>query len=253
LESMLPFTLILPILFSFLAVKTDLFRYKILVTASCILIIVLSSLMSQSFHFSGSNPVFYLLGAFSLSIVGDYFLSFRKGKKNYYLFGILGFFAAHIFYLVYALQKSPSLLQTIVYFLFLVSLSIIYFRFRIVKHLPDLPMKIAVFFYLFISCLTFSVSLTCVITFYEHLLLSLGIGLIFFSDLCIAENDFVGNQKFYRFRSLKEITYSMGLRKQWANPPIFFEKDLVITFQSLILPTYYLSHILLTSSILLIV
>ncbi len=210
------FALIIPIVFSFLAVKSNLYRFKSLVTLTCILLIITSSFMYSTLFHSTSNIIYYLLTAFCFSILGDYFLSFREGKKNFYLYGILGFFIAHVFYLLYVLQKSPRWIITVVLFLFLIIVFTVYFFVRIVKHIQETSMKWAVFFYLFISSLTLSVTLTCTTSLIERILLALGVGLIVISDVCIAENDFAENHLFYRF----------------------------------ILPTYYLAHILLTASVL---
>jgi hypothetical protein len=91
-----------------------------------------------------------------------------------------------------------------------------YYVLRLYRHAGSPLMKAALYVYLFISCVTFSFTVFAGTGLVEHILLTIGIGLILFSDLCIGETDFAGNPRL----------------KEW------------------ILPTYYLAHMLITASVL---
>jgi uncharacterized membrane protein YhhN len=204
--------LLIPADLSVHAVKTGKYRFKMAVTPSCMGLMA-AALIAQN----RTVPGFALLiGAFGFSIVGDSFLSFREGRKNFYLYGIACFFCAHVLYLCYALAKSGSALSASVLTCILAVLATIYYVQRLYRHAGSPVMKAALYVYLFISCVTFSFTVFARTGLVEHILLTIGIGLILFSDLCIGETDFAGNPRL----------------KEW------------------ILPTYYLAHVLITASVL---
>ena len=205
------FGLFIPAVFSVLALRTTKFLFKALVTASCIFLICLL-LGTSGMPFS---PVLPLLAALAASIIGDAFLSFRKGHETFYLYGILCFFGAHAAYLAYALARPNQWVPAIILLLAMVLVFSVYYRFRLVPHIAGIPMKVAMYAYILISCATFAFTATADAELPGYLPLTAGIGLILFSDFSIGETDFTGNQ----------------------------------ALTGWILPTYYLSHMLLTASI----
>jgi hypothetical protein len=136
----------------------------------------------------------------------------HKGKNEVlYLFGIAGFFLSHALLIVYALNAmehhrfvSAALICGAV----LATLFSVYLALRVMKKTPKL-LQLPVAVYALISIVGFACSIA-----YGNGCYILGVACLLFSDLMIAENDFVGNKK-------------VGF---------------------LILPTYYLCHLLVTLS-----
>ncbi len=202
----------IPTVMSQLALRTNKFRFKAAVTGSCMALILAVAIVAGL----PALRVLPLLAAFGFSILGDAFLSFREGREGFYLYGILGFFCAHALYLANALARPVNPFPAIVLLVILLLPYTFYYRRRLVPHIDGQAMKVAMYAYILISCITFSFVATMDASLPERILLTAGIGLILFSDSCIGENDFGGNH----------------------------------ALEGWILPTYYLSHILLTASVL---
>ncbi|MFO7637253.1 MAG: lysoplasmalogenase family protein [Clostridia bacterium] len=192
-----------PLFFAILALSTGRYLYKALVTSSILLI------LTAYITLSGNNMSYFILaGALACSILGDYFLSFKEKNKNHYIRGILVFFAAHGFYLAYMLVKGVMHLPAL---LILVGVFGLYFILRMKKGIKERAMLYAVLAYLLISCFTLAASLGLEVDPTAKALLVSAIALIMFSDIMIAETDFMGNK----------------MTGEW------------------ILPSYYLAHILI--------
>lgn len=205
--------LIFPVAFAAHVLKTDRYVCKPLVTLSCILLCIGAQMTTDR----PAQGLPFLIGAFALSIVGDWFLSHKERRSSHYLFGILAFFSAHALYLGYALARPFSTATALVLLLVLAAALLVYFLRRISPNVKDSAMKTALFGYVLISCVTFSFSAASTMPLLAHLPFAAGIGLILYSDICIGETDFAGNAR----------------------------------MKGQILPTYYLAHMLITASVIL--
>jgi uncharacterized membrane protein YhhN len=159
------------------------------------------------------RDVGWVVLAFLASIVGDTFLSTRAGRESFYIAGIAAFFMAHIGYLGFAL-KNGRLHGPVLVVLMAGYLG--WFAVQLGPAIRSVPLKTAALVYLLISCtaLAAACGLRCrlaVKTAYVA-----GIGLIVFSDTLIALSDFM---------KVKGVSF-------------------------LILPTYYLAHIVVTWAVL---
>ena len=163
---------------------------------------------------------FMLLG-FILSVAGDYLLAHQKGHPNRFLFGVAFFALAHLAFILHA---ASGVLWSWRHFSFrplalilALALAALYAAYLARRILPGQPaaMKIALSGYALISLagLYFAMSMQAGVTL-EYWLYVAGIAAIVFSDTMIAEAEFAGRHEAHK----------------------------------LILPTYYLCHILLAAS-----
>jgi hypothetical protein len=205
--------MLLPLVLGFFAVKTDFYPLKALVTLSCMGIIILFCRLT-GFE---DNSYRLILTAFLFSIGGDYFLSHKAGPRGerplWFVYGIGLFFVAHLFYLVYI---SGAAVFSIVPLLLLLVPFLVYFFTRINLRLNEMSLKIAVFLYLIISCFSLTLAIGIQTDGWSKFFFISGIGLIVFSDTCIAETEFAGQN----------------------------------SWRKMILPTYYAAHIALTMGLL---
>lgn len=158
------------------------------------------------------KEVWMIVAAFLFSIAGDWFLSHSNNDSLMFSKGIALFFFAHIGYLSYALfnGKIKWLTTSILLIVFL-----IYFFVLLYPTFDDTVLMIASLIYLFISCLSFGASLGMKGDSVVKWTYVFGIFLVLFSDTIISLTDFLGYE-------------SLGF---------------------LILPTYYLAHIIITFSL----
>ncbi len=211
---MLSYLLIpIPLAFSFFAVRKGYYPLKAAVTLSCMAIILIHSRLAPF----ADNAYFQVLIAFAFSVGGDFLLSNRADgggeKPNWFVYGIGLFFMAHVFYLAYVIAYARFSILPLV---LLIASFLVYYLLRLLPRLQDRPMRIAVFLYLVISCFSLALALGYEAPLWNKAFLVAGIGLIVFSDTCIAESNFVG---------LEFLDF-------------------------LILPTYYAAHIAITLSLL---
>ncbi len=180
--------LILPIVFSVLALATGLFFFKGAVAGSCALILL--------FYFNRSmqanGDVWLIIAAFAFSIAGDWFLS-NKGD-NFLMFaaGIGLFFFAHVGYMGYALKngsfaKMLTLAVLLGYLLF--------FILSLAPAIDNMVLKTATLIYLIISCLSLGAAAGIKVPPLSKWLYFFGITMILFSDTIIAMHEFVGNSR----------------------------------------------------------
>ena len=155
------------------------------------------------------KDVWLIVAAFLLSIVGDWFLSTKKGVPVRFIYGIIFYFMAHLGYLWFSLKNGK-----IIKWLLLSTLAVyLGFFFLVVSpYIDDKPLTVAVLGYLLISCISFAAALGLRFPAFPKWLFFAGIALILLSDTIIAFKEFV------RYMELN----------------------------FLIMPTYYLSHILMT-------
>jgi len=149
-----------------------------------------------------------MAAALFVSFIGDYFMA-HKGKSEFkYLLGIAGFLLGHLVFIAHALLRAQHVREGLLAAAVLALWFTPYLLLRVIKRVPKL-LRIPVLMYTFVSI----AGLACgVMT--GNLAYILGIAMLLFSDTMIAESDFVGNRSTGR----------------------------------LILPTYYLCHILVTLS-----
>ena len=149
-----------------------------------------------------------------VSTVGDYLLAHQQGKSARFIAGVAAFGVAHVIFMAYALCAFRFRAPALWFILALAALYAVYLKGRVLPGQPG-AMKIALPCYALVSLAGLFCAL-CVseATARQRLLYILGIACIVFSDTMIAEADFAHNKKAGK----------------------------------LILPTYYLCHILLAAS-----
>ncbi len=160
----------------------------------------------------GTPDLWMLVGAFGFSIVGDYFLSTRGGDTLRFVYGIFFFFLAHIGYLSYALYHGKIRWG---FTTLLCGGYLIFFFTSLYPAISDRVLLWAALAYLFVSCFSMGAAWGIRFAGLAKWLYVGGIGLILFSDTLIALAEFMG-------------------QAQW---------------DFLVLPTYYLAHIVITWSV----
>lgn len=154
----------------------------------------------------------WLAAGLLISVVGDWFLSHRNGIPIRFVYGIIAFFIAHTSFLIF------SLLNGKIHKLALAILTggyLTFFILLIYPNVDDILLLICVLFYLFISCFSLATAAGLRFAPLSKCLFVSGIASILFSDTTIALREFVGI-------------------RQW---------------DYLILPSYYLAHILMAMAI----
>lgn len=146
--------------------------------------------------------------ALFVSCIGDYFMAHKGSREWMYLLGIAGFFAAHVVFIAHALLRAVDPKIGLFTGAVLALWYTPYLLMRVIGKVPKL-LKLPVLLYTFISI----AGLACA-AMTRNALYFIGIAMLLFSDTMIAETDFVGNAKTGR----------------------------------LIMPTYYLCHILVALS-----
>jgi uncharacterized membrane protein YhhN len=156
--------------------------------------------------------VWMVIGAFALSIVGDYFLSHREGDTLWFVYGIGFFLLAHIGYLSYSLfHGKVALLFTGL----LCAGYLIFFFTSLYDGIGGGILMWAALAYLFISCFSLGAAWGITLEGFPKWGYVFGIFLVLFSDTLIAITEFMGNDR----------------------------------WEFLILPTYYMAHIVITWSV----
>lgn len=190
--------LIIPIIFAVLHFRRGSYFLSTAVTLSCAVIAIVLR-----------EPI--VIAAYLCSIAGDYFMVNIRKAENNFIFGILCFFAAHVFFLWYGLHEavSANVLQyaasasvIAVKLIIIAAVFVGYSIFLICRIYPalrgNIPMKIATAMYTYISCAVFSVSILGIVpgSFPSSVLFSIGIAFIVFSDTIIALCQFTNNKKY---------------------------------------------------------
>jgi len=165
----------------------------------------------------GSNikkDIWLIIAAFLLSVVGDWFLANRKGMNIRFIYGIVFYFIAHLGFLWFSM-KNGKIIKRILFSILTVYLS--FYMLMIYPNIDNKPLTIAVLCYLLISCISFAAATGLRLPPFSKWLYFAGIASILFSDTLIAFKEFVG---------FKDLSF-------------------------LIMPTYFLSHLLITFALLL--
>lgn len=150
-----------------------------------------------------------VIGAFLFSIAGDYFLSHRGADLMMFVYGILLFFVAHVGYLAYSLVNGKVHWP---FTLLLCAGYLIFFFTSLYENMADPILMWAALAYLFVSCFSLGAAWGLSQRGWDKWGYVLGIGLILFSDTLIAIGEFMAYDR----------------------------------WDFLILPTYYLAHIVIT-------
>jgi uncharacterized membrane protein YhhN len=197
--------LIVPILLGFYADSTDYLPAKMGVPLSCALIVVGIFASYQPRR----RDLFWLIGAFVFSALGDYFLSNKSGNESYFVIGIGLYFLAHVGYLSFAICNGrinlPALAVLLVCYL-------VYYFMKLGPAIEDPVLSGAVLLYLLISCTALAAAVG--VSWQGHIkwFFVFGICMILLSDTVISFNEFL------QFKDWNRI----------------------------ILPTYYLAHVSIT-------
>lgn len=149
-----------------------------------------------------------MAAALAVSAAGDWFMDHKGNHETLYICGIAGFFLGHVLLIVHALTSARHISAGLYAGAVLGAVFGPYLLLRVIRKVP-IMLKLPVVLYTLISL----VGLACAVMTGDALYI-IGIASLLFSDTMIAECDFVGNK-------------STG---------------------PLILPTYYLCHILVTLS-----
>lgn len=203
--------LALPLLCAALALLTGRLPFKLGVPGLCALILLALLRCSPRVQ---SRGVWAVIVGFGMSMVGDFFLSNRPGHAHFFEAGIATFFVAHLGYLRYALLNGK--LHRLALAILLAGFGS-YFGLALAPAISDRVLWVASLLYLLISCVGFAAALGLKQPPRIKGLYVAGIGLVVFSDTVISFSEFL------HYRDLDG----------W------------------ILPTYYLAHLAITSSILL--
>ena len=183
-------------------------------TLSCFMTLWLFTVIRK---YSAPRMVFLLMIGLLFSILGDWLMNIRGPNEKLFIFAIASFFTAHLSFLVgFSINGKWNRWSACVA-LVLLAVYLPYYFLRISPEVNSLPLKAAVLGYLLVS--VFSLTATTVVRFNRivRAVAILGICMIVFSDTLIAELVFVGNNK----------------------------------WEGLIIPTYVLTHLLLTIAIVL--
>lgn len=163
---------------------------------------------------SGQEARAFVCLALVFSVIGDFFLENKSISKNSYLYGISGFFLAHTCFMTYALIRSEwSVLSLFVAFPLLAGYGVFVVK-KLYPALDSNAMRIAVTLYMLISIAAFSSAFSIKDEIWSKCAFILGIFSILFSDTIIAFSDFLSRKK----------------------------------MDFLLMPTYFLCHILVAAS-----
>ena len=161
---------------------------------------------------SASTAAALIACALFVSALGDYFMAHRFGDDRTYVFGIGGFFAGHALLIASAATRLTFSPMALVVGVLLCGLYAAFLKLHIASALPR-ALRLPAVAYTLISVAGFTLSLMT-----GDVMFACALALLLFSDTMIAEADFAGNPRADR----------------------------------LVLPTYYLCHILVALSAILI-
>ena len=202
--------LILPVAAAVMALWTGRLPFKLAVAASCAIILI--ACVACRPGLSGLK-LWWVIAALAMSMVGDYFLSSRKGHVHFFEAGIAAFFAAHLGFLLYALAHGRISTSALTVMLLVF---VPYFVLGLAPAIESGTLWAAVLMYMVVSCFGLAAAFGLKQPLSVKCLYVAGIGLIVFSDTLISFGEFL------HYRRLN----------------------------FLILPTYYAAHVAITASIL---
>ncbi len=156
--------------------------------------------------------IWFVIGAFVFSAIGDYFLSNRRGQESYFLYGIAAFFVAHLGYLGFSLRNGRLHLAALCT---LLAGYLPYFLLALRPAISSPALFVAVLLYLLISCVGLAAAAGLRLTPTGKWPYVFGILMVVVSDTIISFSEFLKYREF----------------NDW------------------ILPTYYLAHLAVTASV----
>lgn len=163
---------------------------------------------------SGDVPTkITLVAGLLVSIVADWCLAHQKMGESMFLYGVMGFFAAHCMFAWYAFTRYSFSIPALAIALTLLVGYAIYLAIRLLPRV-DAGLKIPVVLYMSISIVSFYFAMSMAAPLWERILYIAGIAAILISDTMIGESDFGGNR----------------------------------AADKLLLPAYYLCHVLISLS-----
>ncbi|MDR1525080.1 MAG: lysoplasmalogenase [Tannerella sp.] len=160
-----------------------------------------------------SRTKWLLIAALAFSIAGDWMLKHRGGDVLMFVGGIALFFVAHAGFLFFCLKHGK--IQGYLLIALLAGYSV-FFVWKLLPAIPDTTLLTAVQLYTLISCFSLAVAPGLRLPFLARCLFTGGIACIVFSDTLIACCEFL---------------HVCGL------------------YHSLMMPTYYAAHILITAAV----
>ena len=132
--------------------------------------------------------VWFVIGAFVFSAIGDYFLSSRRGHEHYFVLGIAAFFVAHLGYLGFSLCNGR--LDRITMAVLLAGY-LPYFVFALRPAIGDPVLFAAVLLYLLISCVGLAAAAGLRLPPLGKWLYVFGIFMVVLSDTIISFSEFL--------------------------------------------------------------
>jgi uncharacterized membrane protein YhhN len=156
---------------------------------------------------------FFIIAAFLFSIIGDWFLSNMNGNSMQFVWGILFYFLAHLGYLFFALKNGKFKWK---FTSALLAIYLVFFVLVLAPRINEQALLWASLIYLVVSCVSLGAAFSMKTNTLTQLFFGFGIFMILFSDTIISIKEFAA----------------------------------INTLNFLILPTYYLAHILITISLL---
>lgn len=204
------YLLLIPAIAAAIALSTGRLPFKLAVAGLCALV-----LLDHMRRQGQLRQVRFLavVAALGMSMVGDYFLSSRRGHPHYFECGIAAFFVAHVGFLRYALANG-GINKPALGLLLLVYLP--YFGLVLLPAIEGGVLRLAVLLYLTVSCVGLAAAFGMRRPPTAKALYITGIFSIVFSDTLISFSEFLHCR----------------------------------SFNALVLPTYYLAHLAVTASIL---
>lgn len=184
--------LFVPTVFWILACVRSSFWRHTLVTASCILILLIWGQAVLSLK------GWALLAGLMLSIVGDFFLSYRKNRQAWYAGGIGCFFGAHVLFLLFSLFHGINLPVAGILFALITIACLVYYRLSLRPTLPSTGFRALVLLYILVSAASFALAVSLQGNWIIRIAYAVAIGLILFSDILISQADFLNNRKLSR-------------------------------------------------------
>lgn len=196
--------LLFPVALAVARLITCKYIFSALTTASCLVVVCVS----------GASGWAWVAAGLLASIVGDYFMNRERG----FLYGIMGFFCAHMCFLGFAIYSFGALnIYCILTAALMCVCFIAFLALRIYPREPSLPIKIALTMYMLISVSVFALSMCASPYNASALAFTTGIFMIVFSDTLI------GFDKYLK----------IGWAGKW------------------VLPTYYACHVLIALALVL--
>ena len=160
------------------------------------------------------KDVWIVVAAFMFSIAGGWFLSNQRGLEIRFIYGIFFYFIAHLGFLWFAIKNGK--INKWVLFVTLIGY-LPFFFFMLYPSIDNKLLSFAAFCYLLISCISLAAAAGLRFPMLPKWLFALGIFSLVFSDTIIAFMEFLNYDKYYSL---------------------------------LMMPAYFLSHILITLGLL---